>query len=229
MGDGYDDDYYMDDYDDEYEDDYYMDDYDDDYYGYDDDYYGYDDDGPNGKKKRKFRKKGKGKKGKKKKDPNSKNPNNKDPNNKDPNSKNPNNKDPNNKDPNNKDPNKKKNPNKKRKSKKTKPGASKKYKKKDCVRIKLNLVLDKYPEDIDWKITSESDGKIVMSGNNYTKRRKLKLEQCAKAGCYTFDIKDEFGDGLAKGGKYDLYYKDTVVKKNGGKFGEKETIKFGDN
>merc|ERR1711862_46946 len=170
MGDDYDDDYYG------YDDDNYMD-------GYDDDYYGYDDD-DGGKKKRKFRKKGKGKKGKKKKDPHGKNPNNKDPNNKDPNSKNPNNKDPNKK---NKNPNKKKkNPNKKRKSKKTKPGASKKYKKKDCVRIKLNLVLDKYPEDIDWKITSESDGKIVMSGNNYTKRRKLKLEQCAKAGCYIF-------------------------------------------
>merc|ERR1712193_579189 len=150
----------------------YMDGYDDDYYGYDDDYYGYDDD-DGGKKKRKFRKKGKGKKGKKKKDPNSKNPNNKDPNNKD---------------PNNKDPNKI-----------TNPGASKKYKKKDCVRIKLNLVLDKYPEDIDWKITSESDGKILMKGDSYKTQRKLKLEKCAKAGCYIFDIKDEFGDGLAKG------------------------------
>merc|ERR1712190_77283 len=189
-------------------DDYYMDDYDDDYYGYDDDYYGYDDDGPNGKKKRKFRKKGKGKK---KKDPNSKNPNNKDPNKK---KKNPD--------------KKKKNPNKK-KSKKTKPGALKKYKRKDCVRIKLNLVLDKYPEDIDWKITSESGGTILMKGDSYKTQRKLKLEQCAKAGCYPFDITDSFGDGLAKGGKYDLYYKDTVVKKNGGKFGEKETIKFGDN
>merc|ERR1712129_112944 len=164
----------------------------------------------------------------KKKDPNSKNPNNKDPNNKDPNNKDPNKiKNPNKK---NKNPNKKKkNPNKKRKSKKTKPGASKKYKKKDCVRIKLNLVLDKYPEDIDWKITSESDGNILMKGDSYKTQRKLKLEKCAKAGCYIFDIKDEFGDGLAKGGKYDLYYKDTVVKKNGGKFGEKETIKFGDN
>merc|ERR1711862_865000 len=208
---------------DDYDDDYYMDDYDDDYYGYDDDYYGYDDDGPNGKKKRKFRKKGKGKKGKKKKDPNSKDPNNKDPNNKDPNNKNPNKK--------KKNPNKKKknDPNKKKETKKTKPGALKKYKKKDCVRIKLNLVLDKYPEDIDWKITSEADGKILMKGDSYKTQRKLKLETCAKAGCYIFDIKDEFGDGLAKGGKYDLYYKDTVVKKNGGKFGEKETIKFGDN
>merc|ERR1711862_776459 len=207
MGDDYDDDYYG------YDDDNYMD-------GYDDDYYGYDDD-DGGKKKRKFRKKGKGKKGKKKKDPNSKNPNNKDPKNKDPNNKNPSKK---------KNPNKKKkNPNKKRKSKKTKPGALKKYKKKDCVRIKLNLVLDKYPEDINWKITSESDGKILMKGDSCKTQRKLKLEKCAKAGCYIFDIKDEFGDGLAKGGKYDLYYKDTVVKKNGGKFGEKETIKFGDN
>merc|ERR1711862_176151 len=179
-----------------------------------------------GKKKRKFRKKGKGKKGKKKKDPNSKNPNSKNPNNKDPNNKDPNNKNPSKK----KNPNKKKkNPNKKRKSKKTKPGALKKYKKKDCVRIKLNLVLDKYPEDIEWKITSESDGKILMKGDSYKTQRKLKLEKCAKAGCYIFDIKDEFGDGLAKGGKYDLYYKDIVVKKNGGKFGEKETIKFGDN
>merc|ERR1711983_578059 len=144
--------------------------------------------------------------GEKKKDPNSKNPNNKDPNNKDPNNKDPNKiKNPNKK---NKNPNKKKkNPNKKRKSKKTKPGALKKYKKKDCVRIKLNLVLDKYPEDIDWKITSETDGKILMKGDSYKTQRKLKLEKCAKAGCYIFDIKDEFGDGLAKGGKYDLYYK----------------------
>merc|ERR1712008_117572 len=104
-----------------------------------------------GKKKRKFRKKGKGKKGKKKKDPNKiKNPNKK-----------------------NKNPNKKKkNPNKKKKPKKTKPGALKKYKKKDCVRIKLNLVLDKYPEDIDWKITSETDGKILMKGDSYKTQRK---------------------------------------------------------
>lgn len=74
-----------------------------------------------------------------------------------------------------------------------------------------------------------SDGKELMSGGNYDKTKKIKYEQCAKAACYNFEIKDSFGDGLAKGGKYDLYYKGTVVKKNGGKFGDKETIQFGDN
>merc|ERR1712176_243897 len=120
--------------------------------------------------------------------------------------------------------NNKKNANKEKPNKKRlKPGAQKRYRKKDCVKVKFVLLLDKYPKDIEyWKISSVSDGKELMSGGNYDKTKKLKYEQCAKAACYNFEIKDSFGDGLAKGGKYDLYYKGTVVKKNGGKFGDKE-------
>jgi len=105
--------------------------------------------------------------------------------------------------------------------------AKKKFEKKQCVKITFKLFLDDYPEDTTWKITS-SDKNVLMTGGDYKYKKKHVIMKCVEPGCYTFEIEDSFGDGLALGGKYSLYYKDTTVKENGIKFGKKETIKFGD-
>merc|ERR1719273_1598984 len=105
--------------------------------------------------------------------------------------------------------------------------AKKKFKKKQCVKITFKLFLDDYPEDTTWKITS-SDKNVLMAGGDYKYKKRHEIMKCVEPGCYTFEIEDSFGDGLALGGKYSLSYKDTTVKENGIKFGKKETIKFGD-
>merc|ERR1712157_161634 len=105
--------------------------------------------------------------------------------------------------------------------------AKKKFKKKQCVKITFKLFLDDYPEDTTWKITS-SDNNVLMTGGDYKYKKRHVIMKCVEPGCYTFEIEDSFGDGLALGGKYSLFYKDTTVKENGIKFGKKETIKFGE-
>merc|ERR1711862_977774 len=62
-----------------------------------------------------------------------------------------------------------------------------------------------------WKITS-SDKNVLMAGGDYKYKKRHFIMKCVEPGCYTFEIKDSFGDGLALGGKYSLSYKDTMVK-----------------
>merc|ERR1712176_1486079 len=110
---------------------------------------------------------------------------------------------------------------------KKKQGAKKKFKKNQCVKITFKLFLDDYPEDTTWKITS-LDNSVLMAGGDYKYKKRHVIMKCVEPSCYTFEIEDSFGDGLALGGKYSLFYKDTTVKENGIKFGKKETIKFGE-
>merc|ERR1711862_59842 len=80
-----------------------------------------------------------------------------------------------------------------------KKGALKKFQKKQCVKITFKLFLDDYPEDTTWKITS-SDKNVLMAGGDYKYKKRHFIMKCVEPGCYTFEIKDSFGDGLALGG-----------------------------
>merc|ERR1711862_524338 len=85
-----------------------------------------------------------------------------------------------------------------KKFKKRQGPSLKKFQKKQCVKITFKLFLDDYPEDTTWKITS-SDKNVLMAGGDYKYKKRHFIMKCVEPGCYTFEIKDSFGDGLALG------------------------------
>jgi len=98
----------------------------------------------------------------------------------------------------------------------------------DCFKSKVKLILriDNYGKETDWEI-SDSSGKTVYSGGDYSAKKRIKKTMSLSKGNYTFSITDDAGDGLSAGkGSFKLRDADkqTIIK--GSKFGSEASKNF---
>lgn len=104
-------------------------------------------------------------------------------------------------------------------------------------KAKLRLYIDRYGSETSWNVKNIY-GTIVAHGGPYTDAssngtRLIESEfNLATAGCYTFEIKDAYGDGINSGygaGSYTIIDNDsTIIASSNGKYssGEKKDIKL---
>lgn len=65
--------------------------------------------------------------------------------------------------------------------------------------VDFTLITDCYGSEIDWEIVDNASGSIVYSGGNYSNvngGQTITETLCLASGCYTFNITDDYGDGL---------------------------------
>ncbi len=95
------------------------------------------------------------------------------------------------------------------------------------IKLSLKLRLDRYPKETSWNL-KDATGKVVASGNNYRSAGILiNKEFDLPKGCYDFEIKDSYGDGICcayGNGSYELSA-DGKVLASGGSFRASETKK----
>ncbi|UGU15595.1 M12 family metallo-peptidase [Sinomicrobium kalidii] len=98
--------------------------------------------------------------------------------------------------------------------------------------VRLTLTFDNYPEETSWEVLDEG-GQIVLSGGTYGSEpdgSTLVTEEFLADGCYSFVIKDVYGDGMCcsyGNGSYtltDIETGDTLA--SGGSFTEEEATDF---
>jgi len=64
--------------------------------------------------------------------------------------------------------------------------------------ININIRFDNYPEETSWELRN-SDNTIIASGGTYANQADgstITLSECLEDGCYSFVIKDSYGDGI---------------------------------
>ncbi len=64
--------------------------------------------------------------------------------------------------------------------------------------ISFSITFDNYPEETSWEIKN-ANNQVVFSGGNYSSSQKgstVTVSKTLAAGCYTFVIKDSYGDGI---------------------------------
>jgi len=67
-----------------------------------------------------------------------------------------------------------------------------------CTATTLTVTFDDYPAETSWDI-KDANGAVVFSGGTYgsqAKRSTIMLPNCIDTGCYTFNMKDSYGDGM---------------------------------
>jgi len=67
-----------------------------------------------------------------------------------------------------------------------------------CTATTLSITFDNYPEETSWEI-KDSNGTVVFSGGTYESQpdgSTITIPNCLDTGCYTFIIKDSYGDGM---------------------------------
>lgn len=70
-----------------------------------------------------------------------------------------------------------------------------------CHTVNVNMVFDNYPEETSWELRNSSNV-IVASGGTYGTQAdgsSLSVSTCQPTGCYTFIMKDTYGDGMCCG------------------------------
>ncbi len=68
----------------------------------------------------------------------------------------------------------------------------------NCKDTTLTINFDNYPAETSWDI-KDSSGSIVFSGGNYGSQANsstIIISNCIDTGCYTFNMKDSYGDGM---------------------------------
>lgn len=101
--------------------------------------------------------------------------------------------------------------------------------------LELIINFDNYPEETSWEI-QDNNGTVVASGGTYpnqTDKSTLNIPITLNDGCYTFIMKDSYGDGLysanpAPGynGSYQLNMGGTVLVSGSGNFGSSKSDNF---
>lgn len=67
-----------------------------------------------------------------------------------------------------------------------------------CYTVNVNMTFDNYPEETSWELRNSANA-IVASGGTYGTQAdgsSLSVSTCQPAGCYTFIMKDSYGDGI---------------------------------
>ncbi|MBK8389095.1 MAG: T9SS type A sorting domain-containing protein [Saprospiraceae bacterium] len=99
----------------------------------------------------------------------------------------------------------------------------------NCVSGSVVLIMDSYPAETSWKITTLT-GTVVYSGGNYTGANSTKtIDICLNPGvCYNFSITDAYGDGMCcslGNGNYKVNFNGQTLI-TGGQFGATESKQF---
>ena len=94
-----------------------------------------------------------------------------------------------------------------------------------AVDVDLEILTDRYGDEITWTITDDSSGSTVLNGGPYDDTTFYDLSYCLPFGCYTFQIFDSWGDGLFSPGYYELSI-DGVVISSGNNYGYSDTAQF---
>ncbi len=101
-----------------------------------------------------------------------------------------------------------------------------------CVATTLSITFDNYPEETSWEITDGS-GNVVYSGGTYGSEpdgSTKVINMCIDTGCYTFTMKDAYGDGMCcsyGNGSYSFTKdSDGTVLASGGSFQSSESTNF---
>ncbi|MBL0024908.1 MAG: T9SS type A sorting domain-containing protein [Saprospiraceae bacterium] len=94
--------------------------------------------------------------------------------------------------------------------------------------LTMELRTDTYANETTWEVKN-SAGTIAYSGGPYTSSNTLyNISMCLPSGCYTFTIKDTYGDGICcayGSGSYTIKQGSTSLI-TGGQFGATETKSF---
>ncbi len=101
-----------------------------------------------------------------------------------------------------------------------------------CVATTLKITFDNYPEETSWDI-KDDNGNVVYSGGTYGSEpdgsTKI-INMCIDTGCYTFTMKDAYGDGMCcsyGNGSYSFTKdSDGSVLASGGSFQSSEATNF---
>jgi hypothetical protein len=101
-----------------------------------------------------------------------------------------------------------------------------------CVNTTLSITFDNYPEETSWDI-KDGSGTVVFSGGTYGSEpdgSTKTINMCIDTGCYTFTIKDSYGDGMCcsyGNGSYSFTKdSDGSVLASGGSFQSSEATNF---
>jgi len=101
-----------------------------------------------------------------------------------------------------------------------------------CTTIEISITLDDYPQDTSWNVVN-STGEVVAKSPPYDDSMKglTKIESlCLQADSYSFDIYDDYEDGLCCSwgiGSYTLTSADGEILATGGEWlGPSETKTF---
>lgn len=82
-----------------------------------------------------------------------------------------------------------------------------------CQTVKVELTTDKYATETSWTL-KDANGNVVLKNGTLAASSTSTEEKCLAAGCYTFEIKDTYGDGICctyGNGSYKVYVGDKVV------------------
>jgi len=86
-----------------------------------------------------------------------------------------------------------------------------------CTIVTITVVLDRRPAETSWEIRGESGNVLITSGDgygNFTRGSTVRTRLCVSDACYTFVMKDRWGDGLCCGqgeGSYKVTHEDGTV------------------
>ena len=101
-----------------------------------------------------------------------------------------------------------------------------------CVNTTLTITFDNYPEETSWDII-DSNGTVVYSGGTYGSEpdgSTKVINMCIDTGCYTFTMRDSYGDGMCcsyGNGSYSFVKdSDGTVLASGGSFQKTEATDF---
>ena len=95
--------------------------------------------------------------------------------------------------------------------------------------VTLTIVLDNYPEEMSWDL-KDNGGNVIESGNNYSGSADVVKTFDLSSACYTFTIKDQYGDGICCGaqgnGSYELKNETGTILASGGDYKDEESTQF---
>ena len=96
----------------------------------------------------------------------------------------------------------------------------------------VTVLTDDYPEETTWSLTDTCTSTIIWSNDNegdLVRNTSYSFEECVPQGKYTFEINDEYGDGICCNygiGKYTMSYKQES-EDNGGYFNDTDSRTMG--
>lgn len=96
--------------------------------------------------------------------------------------------------------------------------------------VTVNLLTDRYGNETSWSVVRNVDEFTVMSEAGFASRQTSARSYCLPNNCYTFEIRDSYGDGIS-GGEYGNGHFDVMVNGKeivaGGNFTFFERASFG--
>ena len=101
-----------------------------------------------------------------------------------------------------------------------------------CTTVTITVVLDRRPAETSWEIRGASGNVLITSGSGYgsfPRGTTVRSRLCVSDACYTFVMKDAWGDGLCCGqgeGSYSVTLDDGTVLASGGEFGDEDLTDF---